>query len=120
MLGADGQPIVIADGDLSRLTITRNGDVLLGDAPAGTLQIVSIPASALVRAGDTTFVTAGEVTAVAGAAVLQGRLEESNIDVGLAAAQLFAISRQFEANQRVFLELDDNLERAVSEIGRVA
>ena len=115
-----GRAVLGTDGEPRRLTIARDGDVRVGEELAGTLQIVSIPASALVRAGDTTFVASGEVTAIAGAALFQGRLEESNIDIGLAAAQLFAISQQFEANQRVFLQLDENLERAVSEIGRVA
>ena len=55
-----------------------------------------------------------------GATVLvQGALEESNIDIGRAATQLFEVSQRFQANQRVFLTIDETLERAVREIGRV-
>jgi flagellar basal-body rod protein FlgF len=122
VLGADGEPIALATADVDAIRVTVSGDILLGDEAVGRLQIVDIPPAQLVRAGETSFVSAGIVTpaGAGGSAVLvQGALEESNIDMGRAATQLAAVSQQFAANQRVFLMIDENLQRAVTEIGRV-
>ena len=117
VLGTDGQPIAI-DGDGVR--ITSRGAVFVDEQQVGTLQIVENPARSLVRAGGGAFVAAGGAApAEAAGVVVQGALEESNIDIGRAATRLFSISRRFAANQRVFLTVDENLERAVREIGRV-
>ena len=76
----------------------------------------------LQRAGPGSFVlkaggTAGPVGE--GVSIVQNALEESNIDVGRMAAQLFAVSQHFGANQRVFQTIDENLAQAVRDIGRV-
>jgi flagellar basal-body rod protein FlgG len=127
VLGADGQPIALqnAEGgavEINAVVFKRNGEVFAGDDLVGVLRFVEIPAGSLVRASETSFAVARAVEPVTsgGATVLvQGALEESNIDIGRAATQLFEVSQRFQANQRVFLTIDETLERAVREIGRV-
>ena len=126
VLGADGQAIALqnAEGgavESSAVTFKQNGEVFAGDDLIAALRFVEIPAASLVRASETSFTVARAVTPVTfGATVLvQGALEESNIDIGRAATQLFEVSQRFQANQRVFLTIDETLERAVREIGRV-
>lgn len=121
VLGAGGEPIVLPAGvTLDQVEITARGDVLAAGVPLARLQVVEIPAIQLVRSGDTSFVVTGGATpTVSQAVVVQGALEQSNIDIGRAATQLSAVSQRFEANQRVFLTIDENLQLAVRDVGRV-
>lgn len=127
VLGADGQPIALqnAEGgavEISAVTFKQNGEVFAGDDLVGMLRFVEIPANSLVRASETSFAVARAVepvTSGAATVLVQGALEESNIDIGRAATQLFEVSQRFQANQRVFLTINETLERAVREIGRV-
>lgn len=118
VLGGDGQPITIGDGAVQ---IAPGGAIFVGGQQAGTLRVADIPRGSLVRAGANRFVAAAgaQVTAVAAPVLVQGALEESNVDIGRAASRLFAVSGQFDANQRVFQTVEESLERAVREIGRV-
>lgn len=134
VLGSDGQPIAI-DGS-KPIAVTSQGAIFTiesavndtsGDVEqvriqVGELQIVHIPAEVLVRAGDTSFVPApGNAPVAVGdeTVLVQGALEESNVDITQAATQLTRLSQQFSANQRVFVTLDESLEQAVRDIGRV-
>jgi flagellar basal-body rod protein FlgG len=120
LLGVDGAPIVV-EGD--EPSIYRNGDVVVDGNTTGTIALFDIPADQLVRAEGSAF------TAAAGAATLvdvgreprldQGALEESNTDLSAETARLMSTARQYEANQQLFRELAENLERAVNDVGRV-
>lgn len=91
---------------------------------AGSFGIVTAAADALVRAGASQFTLAPGVVAPAtplGAetVLMQGTLEESNIQVAQTATQLMSLSRAFEANQHVFTTINDTLRAAVQDVGRV-
>jgi flagellar basal-body rod protein FlgF len=139
VLGADGGEIVIGSDQvridaLGRVfeqvlvqVVQPDGSVLTqqDEVLAGTLQVVTVPREALVRAGESRFTLApgaAAVPAVLGetAVVVQGALEESNVEVAQVASQLMTLARHFEASQRVFSTIDRTLESAVTEIGRVA
>jgi flagellar basal-body rod protein FlgF len=89
------------------------------------LQVVTLPVAALVRAGDTQFavdpgVTPTPVDPAAGTtAVLQGSLEEGNVVVGNTVTQMVSLARTFEASQHVFTTINETLESAVRDVGRV-
>ena len=51
--------------------------------------------------------------------VFQGYLERSNINVVREMVDLIDAARQYEANQKMIQSLDQTLERAVNEVGRV-
>ena len=79
----------------------------------------------LIRAGQSKF------TVPAGAAVtpvdleagntflIQGSLEEANVNVGQTATQMYSVARTFSSSQRVFSEINKTLETAVSDLGRM-
>lgn len=113
-LDVDGNEIVIEGGSVE---VTPGGDLLVEGELVATLQIVDIDPAALRRAGDTGFVAS--LTTPAQATVVQGSLEESNIDIARAMTDLVAVQRSFGASRQVFLELSQNLERAVRDVGRV-
>lgn len=139
VLDRAGEPIVVdtdrvrikSDGGIFRLVPeeTTNAEgargVILKEQLIARLGVVTIDAVDLSRAGASRFSVAdgAVVTPVdfaAGATtILQGVLEEANVNVGQTATRMFSLSRTFEASQRVFATLNESLERAVRDIGRV-
>lgn len=53
------------------------------------------------------------------AAVRQGFLEQSNVNVVQEMTQMIAITRAYEANQKVIQTMDGTLDQAVNSVGRV-
>ena len=132
LISGDGLPVLGVDGNtiairgqgvhIEEIEITASGKIFGGGRLLGQIRIVVIDVKSLERAGPGSFVIwDGSQPAVAGddISIVQNALEESNIDVGRMAAMLFRVSQHFEANQRVFQTIDDNLAQAVREIGRV-
>lgn len=86
------------------------------------LGLVGLMADDLVRAGASKFLLArGEPLEVDRTVsfVLQGSLEEANVNVGQTATQLYSVARTYQSSQRVFSELNKTLETAVTDLGRV-
>ena len=52
-------------------------------------------------------------------AVLQGCLEQSNVNVVKEMTQMIAITRAYEANQKIVQAMDASLDQAVNSVGRV-
>ena len=53
------------------------------------------------------------------AELLQGCLEQSNVNVVKEMTQMIAITRAYEANQKVVQTMDTTLDQAVNSVGRV-
>ena len=51
--------------------------------------------------------------------ILQGYLEQSNVNVVKEMTQMIAITRAYEANQKIVQAMDSTLEQAVNSVGRV-
>ncbi len=109
-------PIEAADGS----TVNEVREQLVA-----RLQVVNLNADDLIRAGASQFMVAPgtPVTPVdfsEGATfVLQGSLEEANVNVGQNATQLYSVARSYSSSQRVFSAINDTLALAVRDIGRV-
>lgn len=109
-------PIEAADGS----TVNEMREELVA-----RLQVVNLNADDLIRAGASQFLVApgSTVTPVdftEGATfVLQGSLEEANVNVGQNATQLYSVARSYSSSQRVFSAINDTLALAVRDIGRV-
>lgn len=139
VLDVNGEPIVLdtdrvriaSDGSIYRLIETEvvsddgTTGVVVEEELVAQLQVVEIAADDLVRAGDTQFtVAAGAVATPLNLAedatvILQGALEEANVDVGHTATQLYSHARTFNASQRVFTTINETLQSAVRDIGRL-
>jgi flagellar basal-body rod protein FlgF len=89
------------------------------------LQVVSLNAEDLIRAGQSKFTVpdGAPVTPIdfmgGGTFIVQGSLEEANVNVGQTATQMYSVARTFQSSQRVFSEINKTLDTAVSDIGRV-
>ena len=139
ILDVDGNEIILgsdkvrvkADGSIFLLVSTEtpqpDGSVSIDvtEEFVAQLQVVSLDADDLIRAGSSKF------TLVPGAAitpvdyadgttfVLQGSLEEANVNIGQTATTMYSVARTFQSSQRVFSEINKTLETAVTELGRV-
>ncbi|MCC6238653.1 MAG: flagellar hook-basal body protein [Dehalococcoidia bacterium] len=119
VLDANGLSITVGDANPR---ILRNGEVVVGEDVVGQIALYDMPADELVRADGSAFTTVGTpVLATAGSEprLEQGQLEQSSVELAAETSRLMQASRQFEANQRLMRELAQNLEKAVTEIGRV-
>lgn len=139
VLDSEGTPIVVdteririkSDGSIFRLVpeeVTNdNGtrSMILKEQFIARLGVVTLDAADLSRAGASRFSVAegAVVTPVdfteGATTILQGVLEEANVNVGQTATRMFSLSRTFEASQRVFSTINESLERAVRDVGRV-
>ena len=129
VLGANNQPIVLPAG-VSMDDIVLGSDARLLNAMDGTdtgLQLlisrVDNP-NQLVRVGDGSFKLPEGVTAVPVAAedsvqVMQGFVEQSNVDMMQASVDLMAAQRAYEINSQIVKYYDQTLQKAVNEIGRI-
>lgn len=73
----------------------------------------------LVSFGDTLFESAEGTPMGTGFSIQQGFIEQSNVDMADIMTDMLQISREFEANQRVLSSINETLQRATTEIGRV-
>ncbi len=61
----------------------------------------------------------GATELAATGSVLQGCLEQSNVNVVKEMTQMIAITRAYEANQKIVQTMDKSLDQAVNNVGRV-
>lgn len=115
VLGENG-PILIGDGDVQ---IDSRGVLTTDDQVVNRFLIVEFPdREGLVRQGANLF----EATEEAGdpfrfnTTVLQGTLEESNVNVIREMVGMITLQRAYEANQKVIQAFDETLGKAVNEI----
>lgn len=74
---------------------------------------------ALETVGDTIFLPEGMNYNSINGEVIQGYLESSNVDPVDEIIKLIEVSREFESNQKILSTMDETLNKAVNEIGRV-
>ncbi len=138
VVDTQGRPITVdservlikSDGSIFKLVPDekKNDDgttsMILREELVARLAVVTVDAADLTRAGASRFsAAAANVTTVdfakEGTSVLQSTLEEANVNVGETATRMFSLSRTFGSSQKVFTTINESLERAVREIGRV-
>lgn len=103
--------------------VDEKGNVLNADGTsAGTLKIVSFAdMTGLRKVGNGLFIneTNQATQAAKNAIVRQGYLESSNTDITSEMLDLMSASRTFETSQRMVKMIDETLNRAVNDIGKV-
>jgi len=126
LVNSDGWPVMGENGRIyvgrGEFSVDAKGNVAVDGQPAGRLQLVTFadPAS-LRKDGNNLYVNYGgsAVVAAGNAAVSQGFLESSNVDLSESMVDMIEISRTYETNQRIVKMLDESLGKAVNEVGRV-
>lgn len=124
VLGQDGEPIQTGGIDFD---VTDNGVVRLDgqDIPLGLSY--SSNSEDMVKVGndmfrpgeDTAPLTDARNTPDVNFGINQNFLEQSNVDPARTMTEMMNTYRSFEMNQRVLKAYDENMQKAVSEIGRL-
>ncbi len=99
----------------SKVEVTPQGTVLADGTEVATIRVVRIPASQLSKEGQNLFKSSGEPPqATSGFQVLQGTLEQSNVNPVEGMVTLITIQRQFEALQRALTAMDSATEKMIT------
>ncbi|TDA69398.1 MAG: flagellar hook-basal body protein [Clostridia bacterium] len=118
VLGESG-PLTLNSNEI---TITSDGRVISGGQIVDRLRLTGFTNSAaMTKVGQNLFLPPpGESgTTVTNARVMQGYLEQSNIDLATEVADAMTALRIYEAGQRVLLAHNQLLDRAVNQVGRL-
>lgn len=115
-------PITITKG--SQISISPDGELSSGGAVFDKLKLVSFnnPATALIKEGDSLFLLTGSETGQenVSAKVVQGSLENSNINSVSEMVAMINNNREFESLQKSLSLLMNDLGKKISgEIGRL-
>ena len=120
LLDVDGNTISVGNGDLRILT---DGQLLLNGQLFAQLALFDLPeGSDWKKIGGSHFAPAGPTDTpvpTQSLHVLQGFLEQSNVDAEFQSAEMLSTLRLYEAAQALLRMQDESLAQAVREVGRV-
>ena len=103
------------------LIVDENGILYQNGAQVGQIGVVDFADyNFLSKYGENMYdlVEGGQVQA-SDAGVVQGTLEMSNVNVISEMVEMITISRAYETNQKIIQSIDETLEKAVNNIGKV-
>jgi flagellar basal-body rod protein FlgF len=117
LLDQGGAPLAIPDGT-RRIAVGPDGTVSADGVEVGAVGLVTVPADSLLRDDGVRFRSDAQVAPSETARVLQGYLEDSNVDPVSQMARMIEVQRAYELGQS-FLDLEDGrLREAVRTLGR--
>ncbi len=119
VLGANGQPIRLGLGDVR---VDQDGSLFLNGQSAGRLglAVFADPEASLERTEGGLFAATGGVPAGQFTGTIQqGYLETANVDPATTMTHMLAVSRAYQAAQRIIQIEDEMLGRTVNDVGRV-
>jgi flagellar basal-body rod protein FlgG len=110
-------PVTIPSGvSMDQVTIAPNGSVKVSGRVVGRIGVVTVPApDRLLNAGDSTFsatAASGAIRPATGAALQQGALEASNVDMSTAMAAMINAQRSYQMDSRAISMQDQMLQIA--------
>jgi len=94
--------------DATQITVSADGQVSADGRAIGRLKLVDIPARQMMASeGDATFRNDGSATTpAANSEVIQGAVEESNVDAVHEMVALVCLMRAYEANAQIVRKVD--------------
>ena len=123
---ADGNHLQSEAGDLmvptnAEIVFDKDGTVYADGEAIDRIAVTDFEDyNYLKKFADTMYEPVEGATEIEGAgAVLQGCLEQSNVNVVKEMTQMIAITRAYEANQKIVQTMDSTLDQAVNNVGRV-
>lgn len=117
VMGVDG-PIVLSNEDF---TVSKDGTVMQNENVVGKLLIRNFAdTSTLRKYGSNLVSNTGQMqeTPFEGE-VVQGYVEQSNVNIIKEMVDMIGVTRAYEASQKVLQAQDGTLEKAVNEVGAV-
>ena len=107
--------------ETSEVSIRDNGDIYADGEYVDSLRIVDFEDyNNIEKFGENLYnVVDGATETESTAAVKQGYLEMSNINVVKEMVEMITISRAYESNQKLIQTEDDMLDKSVNQVGKV-
>ena len=101
--------------------VDEQGNIYVGDTLTDKLSVVSFADNTGLRKDGSNLYArvSGGMQAAAGVKVVQGALEGSNVDTAEELTRMMSVSKSYQVNQRVLGMVDESLQKAVNEVGRV-
>jgi len=123
---ADGNHLQSEAGDLivptdAEIMIDKDGSVFANGELIDRITIRDFADyNYLKKYADTMYEPVDGATEIeSNGSILQGWLEQSNVNVVKEMTQMIAITRAYEANQKIVQTMDNTLDQAVNNVGRV-
>lgn len=120
LLDTNGQRIQLIDGE--DFIISANGEITFNNGLEGSqIALMSFAdQDQLISEGNNLFQLPEEAEAPqqSEAVIVQGHLENSNVEIVKEMVNMIKTTRQYESNQKVIQSIDDNLNMAINELGQ--
>lgn len=119
LLDTNGNHITL--NPLAEATIERNGGIYQNGALVATIQISNFQDyDYLEKYGENYLQTVEGATEIASdAAVRSGYLEASNVQVVSEMVEMINVTRAYETNQKIVQAMDESLDIAVNQVGKI-
>lgn len=119
VLGANGQPIAIDDGDIP-VGISEDGTLSSAAGEIGQLLLVDFAEmKAMERRGDTLFATDQEALPPEGLRIVQGSLEGSNVNPIKEVTDMISVMRSYQSMERTLESHGELRDEAIERLARV-
>ncbi len=104
-----------------KIVVDENGVIYQNDVQVGEIGVVDFADyNYLSKYGENMYdLVEGGQRQEANARVVQGTLEMSNVNVISEMVEMITISRAYESNQKIIQTIDETLDKAVNNIGKV-
>lgn len=118
VLDAGGAPVFIPQG-AGAIGISPDGTISAGGQPVGQIGLY-MPAdpSQLTREGGTVFIPNGEIEPAQNGRMMQGFLEESNVNPITQIGRMIEVQRAYELGQTFMEKEDERIRNVFQAIGR--
>lgn len=118
VLDAGGAPVFVPQG-VGKIGIGADGTISAGGQPIGQLGVV-VPTdpNQMIREGGVMFDTQGGFEPAPNARVLQGFLEDSNVDPILEISRMIEVQRAYELGQSFMDKEDERIRAVLKTLGR--
>ncbi|MGY6697036.1 MAG: flagellar hook-basal body complex protein [Roseinatronobacter sp.] len=118
LLDAGGAPIFVPP-DAGDITLARDGTLSADGQPFGQIGLIRPEDPVTMRrAAGTLFEVLGEVEAVEDPSILQGFIEDSNVDPILELTRMIEVQRAYERGQKLLESEDERIKTVIQTLGR--
>jgi len=121
VLGEGGNRIQIPNFNTEQVSVNELGEIYSGDNYVTTLQIVDFESYEFLSSYGENMYEAVEGAQIINADVTvhQGYLEMSNVNMVTEMVDMIAITRAYETNQKMIQTIDNVLDKAANDVGRI-
>lgn len=118
VLDAGGAPVFIPQG-VGQIAIAPDGTISAGGAPIGQIGLVSpTDPTQMIRQGSVLFDARGGFEATDGGRMLQGSLENSNVNPIIQISRMIEVQRAYELGQSFLDKEDERIRGVIQAIGQ--